>query len=245
MRAIKTNNNRKTQTKCGKNRSISCEKISPKLFDDKFFGNMNLRIKDDFVDPMDIMPDFDDLEEIMFHNFKNNLGLLLDEEKEEKEEKKPKTITNNKNKKTNNGTYFSKVYCSSYNNINGKEYEENYQSQKINQVNNGHNISKCLEAYNNSDGICKSAYQRGLDKKGERLIKEKNEKTGVDNEHKIFKGMKENEINVFNKEYNDYSKKYGFAKSCQYLNSLESTKKNNKKLLTSETQTLNKKTRRH
>jgi hypothetical protein len=240
MRAIR-NNNRKTQAKQSKNRSISCEKISSKVFKDKFFRNMNLRIKDDFVDPMDNFPDFYDLKEKMFHNFRNNFGLLLDEEKEEKEPK----IKNNKNKKINNGTYFSKVYCSSYNNVNGKEYQEKYQSQKINQVNNGHNISECKEAYKNSDGICKSSYQRGLDKKGERLIKEKNEKTGVDNEHKIFKGMKENEINVFNKEYNDYSKKYGFGKSCQYLNSLESTKKNSKKLITGETQTLNKKTRRH
>ena len=43
MRTIKTNNNRKTQTKCGKNRSISCDKISSKVFDDKFFGNKNKR----------------------------------------------------------------------------------------------------------------------------------------------------------------------------------------------------------
>ena len=40
----------------------------------------------------------------------------------------------------------------------------------------------------------KSAYQRGLDKKGARFIKEKNNKTGVHNQHKVLKGIKENEI---------------------------------------------------
>ena len=46
-----------------------------------------------------------------------------------------------------------------------------YTSQSIKQTNNGHNISETKEAYKNSDGICKSAYQRGLDDKATRFIK--------------------------------------------------------------------------
>ena len=132
MRANRTNN-KKTQTKQGKNRSISCEKISSKGFEDKFFKNMDnmkMDIKDDFIDPMDGMFGFDDLEEKMFKNFRNDFGLLLDEEKQQKK------VNKKSNKKNNikDGTVFSKVYCSSYNNINGKEHEEKYQSQSLKQM---------------------------------------------------------------------------------------------------------------
>ena len=90
---------------------------------------------------------------------------------EKKEEKEPE-------KKLNEGTFYSKVYYSSYNNLNGKPNKECYQSQSIKQMNNGHNISETKEAYKNSDGVEKSAYQRGLDDKTARFIKEKNIKTG-------------------------------------------------------------------
>ena len=95
----------------------------------------------------------------------------IDKEKNEKEEKEPE-------KKLNDGTFYSKVYYSSYNNLNGKPNKECYQSQSIKQINNGHNISETKEAYKNSDGVEKSAYQRGLDDKTARFIKEKNIKTG-------------------------------------------------------------------
>ena len=233
MRSTKRSN-KQSQTKHRKNRSISSEKIE-KGFEDKFFKGINMDIKDDFIDPMDNIFGFDNLEKKMFKNFKNDFA-LLDEDK--------KTRKNNKNK-TNikDGTVFSKVYTSSYSNINGKEHEEKYQSQSIKQMNNGHNISECKEAYKNSDGVCKSAYQRGLDKKGEKLIKEKNTKTGLNKEHQILKGIKDTEVNEFEKEYNDYSKKSGFDKNIKYLNFMN--KKDNKKLLTDGKQRLNKKTKRH
>lgn len=109
MRTNKTNN-KKTQTKHRKNRSISCEKISSKGFEDNFFKNMDMKmdIKDDFIDPMDGMFGFDDLEEKMFKNFGKDFGLLLDEEKKHKKDNKK---LNKKNIK--DGTVFSKVYCSS------------------------------------------------------------------------------------------------------------------------------------
>ena len=117
-----------------------------------------------------------------------------------KEEMKPK--------EENKGTIYSKIYR--YNNINGKE--ERYTSQSIKQINDEHNISEIKEIYNNSDGICKSAYQRGLDDKTTRFIKEKNIKTGKKNQKKIIKGLEENELNDFNKTYNDYCKQCGFKK---------------------------------
>ena len=51
----------------------------------------------------------------------------------------------------NNGTFYSKVYYSSYNNLNGKPNQESYQSQTIKQTNNGHDISETKEAYKKYD----------------------------------------------------------------------------------------------
>ena len=123
-----------------------------------------------------------------------------EEEKMEEEEIKPKE----------ENIILSKIYKCSYNNINGKE--EKYTSESINQKNNEHNISEIKETYKNSNGIYKSSYQRGLDDKITRYIKEKNMKTGKKNQKKIIKGIEENEINDFNKTYNDYSKQCGFKK---------------------------------
>ena len=126
------------------------------------------------------------------------------------EEEKPIEVKKSNEEKDKNNLYYSKMYTYSYNNINGKE--ESYTSESIKQLNNKHNISEIKENYKNSDGIYKTAYQRGLDDKITRFIKEKNNKTGKHNEKKIIKGLKENEINDFNKLYNEYSKKCGFKK---------------------------------
>ena len=140
-------------------------------------------------------------------------------EEEKEEEIKPKEVKEEKEpeKKMNEGTFYSKVYYTSYNNLNGKPNEERYQSQSIKQINNGHNISETKEAYKNSDGVEKTAYQRGLDDKTTRFIKEKNTKTGKKDQRKVIKGLEENEIKDFNKEYNDFSKKYGFRKTFHNL----------------------------
>ena len=138
----------------------------------------------------------------------------IDKEKNEKEEKEPEKILND-------GTFYSKVYYSSYNNLNGKPNKECYQSQSIKQINNGHNISETKEAYKNSDGVEKSAYQRGLDDKTARFIKEKNIKTGKKDQHKVIKGIEENEIKDFNKEYDEFSKKCGFRKIFHNLDNFE------------------------
>ena len=153
-------------------------------------------------------------EEINTNTKEEEINTNTKEEKMEEEEinnntKKEEEInTNTKPKEENKGTIYSKVYR--YNNINGKE--ERYTSQSIKQINDEHNISEIKEIYNNSDGICKSAYQRGLDDKTTRFIKEKNIKTGKKNQKKIIKGLEENELNDFNKTYNDYCKQCGFKK---------------------------------
>ena len=130
------------------------------------------------------------------------------EEKEKKEEEK----------KCNEGSFYSKVYYSSYNNLNGEPHQESYQSQTIKQTNNGHNISETKEAYKNSNGVVKSAYQRNLDDKTTRFIKEKDLKTGKNNQKKVIKGIEEKDIDNFNKEYNEFSKKCGFKKNYHKLN---------------------------
>ena len=135
----------------------------------------------------------------------------------DKREKEEEINSDKKEEPKNERICYSKIYCSTYNNINGEPHEENYTSQSIKQINNEHNISETKELYKNSNGIQKTAYQRGLDGKTTRFIKEKNIKTGKNNEKKVIKGIEENEIKDFNKEYNNYSKKFGFRKNIHDL----------------------------
>ena len=97
-------------------------------------------------------------------------------------------------------------------------------------MNNGHNISETKEAYKNSDGVEKSAYQRGLDDKTARFIKEKNIKTGKKEQHKVVKGIEENDIKDFNKEYDEFSKKCGFRKIFHDFDTFEPFGFNRKQL---------------
>ncbi len=149
----------------------------------------------------------------------------VEEPKEEEIKTKIEEPKEEEKKQLNEGTFYSKVYYTSYNNLNGKQNQEKYQSQSIKQINNGHNISETKESYKNSDGIEKTAYQRGLDDKTTRFIKEKNIKTGKKDQHKIIKGIEENEIKDFNKEYDEFSKKFGFRKYLHDFNTFEPFKK--------------------
>ena len=203
MSANNNNNNKKQQ----------------KVNENDFF---HMDINDDFIDPTDNM--FGGMEDKMIRNFNNVFNDLLPGEEENPRNEKEKQ--QQKENKLNNGTFISQVYCSSYNNLNGKPHQECYQSQSIKQMNDGHNISEARENYKNSDGVMKTAYQRGLDKKAAKFIKEKNTKTGVHNQHKILRGMKENEIDNFNKEYNNYSKKCGFKNNYKALNGFGVQQKN-------------------
>ena len=213
MSAINNNNKQQQQ-------QVHSKRCEPSIF------GMDLDIKDDFIDP------FTDVEQKMCKDFKKSLNdfAILSEEnqhprnepKEQPERQQPKQ----------DGTYISRVYCSSYSNVDGQPHQECYQSQSIKQMNEGHNISEAREAYKNSDGVMKSAYQRGLDEKGARFIKEKNTKTGKHAQHKVLKGIKENEIDGFNKEYNAYAKKCGFKKNYKALNGFGPSMKKEVKQIT-------------
>ena len=213
---MKTTNNNAKQTK-QTNNSNSCERNPLRGFED-----FHMDIKDDFTDPMDNMFGIDNMEQRMLSNFKNvfnDFGLLSDEQQHPRNTNENEQVPRNEENALNNGTVFSKVYCSSYNNLNGEPHQECYQSQSIKQMNNGHNISEAS--------------------KGARFIKEKNTKTGVHNQHKILKGLKENEIDNFNKEYNNYSKKCGFEKNYKALNSFGPSFKDNRKQITDGNKKLN------
>ena len=183
----------------------------------KYINPFRMNILDDIYDPFDDLFGFENKMFKSFENIFNDIDLLSEKpkkeekipEKVEKMEEEPKEEEINthveepkeeEKKQLNEGTFYSKVYYTSYNNLNGKQNQEKYQSQSIKQINNGHNISETKESYKNSDGIEKTAYQRGLDDKTTRFIKEKNIKTGKKDQHKIIKGIEENEIKDFNKK---------------------------------------------
>ena len=120
------------------------------------------------------------------------------------------------------GTMISKTYMSKMDYSGGQPHEESYQSQSIKQFGEGgHNISERQEAYKNSrTGMQKAAHQRLLDDRGTKLIKQRNVNTGEQSQHNIYKGLQENELDSFNKQYNDYREKVHFQDNYKYLNEL-------------------------
>ena len=125
------------------------------------------------------------------------------------------------------GTVITKSYSSKIDYRDGRPHQECYQSQSINQIGkDGHKISEKQEAYKNSrTGVQKAAHQRILDDKGLKQIRQRNINTGVQEEHNILKGMREEELNDFNKNYNDYRNKIGFQKNYKYLNAINPYKR--------------------
>ena len=125
------------------------------------------------------------------------------------------------------GTVITKSYSSKIDYRDGRPHQESYQSQSINQIGrDGHKISERQEAYKNSrTGVQKAAHQRVLDDKGMKQIRQRNVNTGEQEEHNIFKGMREEELDDFNKNYNDYRTKIGFQKNYKYLNAMNPYKR--------------------
>ena len=209
---------------------------------DDFFG-----IDDDFKDPFEDMvfgrgfgfPNIEELHNRLFGRF--NRHLELGEEEDEDEEESPKRRKNKERRRglqrrgMNNfhefmsmegmgpetGTVISKSYCSKIDYRDGQPHEEYYQSQSINQIKDGHKISEKQEAYKNSrTGVQKAVHQRILDDKGTKQIRQRNVNTGVQEEHNIFKGMTEDELDDFNQKYNDYRQKTEFQNQYKYLDSM-------------------------
>ena len=174
--------------------------------EDKFFTDFNFN--------------FPTFHNFLFDDFDNFFTpfRLIDNKKDTNmlKRKRSNKINNNIN---NNSTCVSKYYCTKIENNNGKPYEETYESESINQNNNGHKISEKKELYKNTKkGVQKAAQQKILDEKGTKTIKQKNIKTGELNEKKIVKGMKKNEVDDFNKNFNEYKEKVGFKKNYELLN---------------------------
>lgn len=132
-----------------------------------------------------------------------------------------------------NGTMISKKYVSKIDYSDGTPKKESYQSQSIRQFGeDGHNISERQEAYKNSaTGIQQAALQRLLDDKGTKVIKERNVLTGSQDQHNIYQGISENDLNNFNKQYTDYRDKVHFQDNYKFLNLSPSKEDNSKYML--------------
>ena len=198
-----------------------------------FFNNFNFGIREDFEDPFDNFgfnfPNFNQLQNQIFGNFNNMFNSMLPIRNGKKENENEKNNFNAMfNMKNFPGTMISKSYCSKVDYRDGKPHQECYQSQSINQFNQGHRISEKQEAYKNDlTGIQKAAHQRLLDDKGTKQIKQRNVNTGEQEEHNIYKGMKEDELDNFNKNYNDFRNKIGFQNNYKYLNALNNRNSQN------------------
>ena len=196
-------------------------------------------IEDDFDDPFDAILKkefgFSSIEKIhnrLLGRLGKGFDQLGDEEYEERKKKKNKGKKNTfhdfldiDDSGSGNGTVIMKTFSSRIDYTDGEPHEECYQSQSINQIKDGHKISEKQEAYKNTKtGVQKAAHQRILDDKGTKQIRKKNTITGDQEEHNIYKGIKEEELDQFNENYNNYRSKVGFRNYYKYLN------KNNKKM---------------
>ena len=209
--------------------------------DDDEFG-IGFGIRDDFDDPFDQMmgnfrfPNIGEIHQRIFGNFGRDFGGQIGDGNEgHNRHRDREEISQGSNmfqgffsmQGTGPGTVISKSYCNKVDYRDGRPHQECYQSQSINQIGkDGHKISEKQEAYKNSrTGIQKAAHQRILDGKGMKQIRQRNVNTGAQEEHNIFKGMAEDELNDFNHNYNDYRNKIGFQKNYKYLNGLNPYKR--------------------
>ena len=211
---------------------------------DDFFGIHD----DDFESPFEGMmggfgfPNIGQLQQHLFGNFERAFGGMagsLGDGNEGQNRRQNQNREGLQRAGTNNfqqfismqgvgpGTVISKSYCSRVDYRDGQPHQECYQSQSINQIGkDGHKISEKQEAYKNSrTGVQKAAHQRILDDRGMKQIRQRNVNTGEKKEHNIFKGMKEDELENFNQNYNEYRNKIGFQKNYKYLNSMNPYKR--------------------
>ena len=115
---------------------------------------------------------------------------------------------------------------------NGKPInEELYQSESVKHKDKkGHNITEKKEKYkNNKTGIQKISHQKLLDGKGTKTIKKINLNNGNREEHNIYKGIKENNVNDFNKKYNNFKEKVKLDDMFQKVKLLGNKRNNDEK----------------
>lgn len=121
------------------------------------------------------------------------------------------------------GTMISKSYCTRVDYSGGQPHEEKYQSQSINMMGkDGRKISEKQEAYKNTKiGIEKAAHQRLLDDRGVKQIRQRNINSGDKEEHNIYRGMQEADMQRFNDEFNSYKQQTNFQENYKYLNQMQ------------------------
>ena len=221
----------------------------PSGFNDPFFnfGNdaFKMDIKEDFDDPFSGMgnriggfgfPDIASIERQMLGQFQNEMQQMhqLGDGNQQNDDNNHQLTTggpgqdqrglfiNMQSGGSAPGTMISKTYVSKIDLSSGQPKEESYQSQAIKQFGEGgHSISERQEAYKNSmTGVQKAAHQRLLDDRGTKLIKQRNVNTGEQSEHNILKGLTENDVSGFNKQYNDYREKVHFQDNYKYLDAM-------------------------
>ena len=221
----------------------------PSGFNDPFFnfGNdaFKMDIKEDFDDPFSGMgnriggfgfPDIASIEHQMLGQFQNEMQQMhqLGDGNQQNDDNNHQLTTggpgqdqrglfiNMQSGGSAPGTMISKTYVSKIDLSSGQPKEESYQSQAIKQFGEGgHSISERQEAYKNSmTGVQKAAHQRLLDDRGTKLIKQRNVNTGEQSEHNILKGLTENDVSGFNKQYNDYREKVHFQDNYKYLDAM-------------------------
>ena len=207
-------------------------------FDDPFF---NMDIREDFEDPIEHMmgrmgnfPQIGEIQRQFFGDAQNLLGQMesLPDGANPNTQlaNSPGGVTSGMIAMGNlgNGTMISKTYCKKVDYSGGQPHEESYQSQSIKQRGqDGHNISERQEAYKNSaTGVQKAANQRVLDDRGIKMIKQRNVNTGTHEEHNVLKGLREDEVNNFNNQYNDYRQQVHFQDNYKYLNQLNDLSRN-------------------
>ena len=87
--------------------------------------------------------------------------------------------------------------------------EEVYQSESVNHKDKkGHKITEKKEKYKNEKtGEEKISHQKLMNGKGTKVIKKMNLNSGDKEEHSIYQGIKEENMNDFNKKYNKFKEK--------------------------------------
>ena len=188
-------------------------------------SNQMNNIFNDFISkPFFGIDDFSDPFEDMFFGgrMRGNFNNLLGDMESEFSNMNNMISVNNENRRgMNKGTMISQSYISKIDYSSGQPVKESYQSRSIRQIgDDGHRISEKQEAYKNSNGIQKAAHQRMLDNKGAKLIKQRNKNTGEQEEHNIYKGMNDGDLENFNREYNDYRQKVGFERNYAMFNNM-------------------------
>jgi hypothetical protein len=93
----------------------------------------------------------------------------------------------------NQGTYISHSYMSSVKYDNGVPQRESYKSSSVKQFDKeGRAIQEKKQAYENSmAGIKRAGFERQLDNKGHKVVKERKTRDEEETEHTYYKGIQE------------------------------------------------------